>query len=178
MQGRFTSRSMRRPDRPCLDLSAQLALPPTAGLQEVSDRLFQVTGRKVWVLEDPLMPPWITGFWVAHESRDYVFHRAGLRGCYRRQAIVHEFCHIARQHETADELVLELLDRCPHLAELGPIRHACFRKDLATGNEYEAELMASTFLARSTGADDLLRAVDLDDVERAELLRLENVFRT
>ena len=163
-----------------MDPLLQLVLATSAGLSQVMQKLQQARGRKVWIIDTYPgdLPARITGLWVAYESRDYVFVRAGLQGCLRRQTIMHELCHILCQHTTPVEVVQELLELYPNLADVGEIRHACYRENLSTGDEYEAEVMASTFLARATSHDDVVRDVDLDPLELAERQRLESVFRT
>lgn len=171
-------RRRRDLQRSCLARVSELDLPVPLQLSVLKQRLEDQRGRDIWVLPDKgELPPEITGLWLGAAQRDYVYFREGLVGCRLENTLLHEFAHIIRKHRSASVEEQDWLRaQAPNLAAIGDIEHMCMRRDYASGDEQEAELMASMILARAEGRWQRLGRRSPQDEQAAA--RVESIFHT
>lgn len=167
--------SRRRLQRACEARIAELDLPTPLTRSSLQKRLAQVRGREIWIGKGEL-PPEITGVWIGAENRDYVYYRNGLAGCRLDQTIIHEFAHMICGHRSADVAERHWLRAAaPTLAADEDVQHVCMRKNYATDDEQEAEMLASLILARAEGQ---FHGRDSRSEQDTRAARVESVFHT
>lgn len=164
--------------RSCAARIAALDLPTPLQLPVLKQRLEKQRGREIWVLPDKgELPPEITGLWLGASTRDYVYFRQGLLGCRLDNTLLHEFAHMICKHRSANVAEQDWLrTRAPKLTAVGNIEHMCMRRDYASSDEQEAELMASLILARAE--DRWQRLGHRSQQDRQTAARVESIFRT
>ena len=170
-----TERSRQR--RVCAARIAALDLPAPLQLAGLKKTLELQRGREIWVLPDRgELPPEITGLWVGASTRDYAYYPAGMNDCPLDNTLLHEFMHMVCNHRSASvQDQAWLRERATNLTSVGDVEHMCMRRNYASPDEQEAELMAGLILARADRGSPARAGASRQEERTAA--RVESIFR-
>lgn len=155
----------------CMERLSDLILPQPFDVHSFCDLLAARRNRAI-LLYPMTMDDGPCGLWVAGPSLDVIFYEQRTSSLHQEHIILHEVCHLLCEHHPVrlpDGDISQLL--CPHL-DATLVHHVLQRSSYSTGEECEAELLASLILDRVTDVAPVRRG-PLDAEAEGVLGRLE-----
>ncbi|MFG2986158.1 toxin [Streptomyces sp. NPDC048258] len=140
--------------RYCADVVDNLDIPAGADVNELCDRLEQLRGRPISLIEVP-MPTGAgkpCGLWVATDDADYICYQKFTTLAHQQHIARHEIGHMLCGHEAAPAMADEVAQLLMPTLSPTLVRSVLARTQYSTEEERAAELVASLMPMRASAS--------------------------
>lgn len=139
--------------RYCSGVVEKLQIPERADVNALCDRLEDVRGRRISLIEVPMPtgPGRPCGLWVATSSEEYILYQRYTTQAHQQHIIRHELGHMVCEHEAAPVLPDEVVQLLMPALSPNLIHSVLGRTQYNNTEEKAAELVASLMPMRVEG---------------------------